>query len=85
MLASIHQEEIAMSTVAFSIPEDVRAMREGLHAFVKAEVLDLPRKKNKEMFEDQPQLYREDGCFSEKLLLLIGEVRRTDSEAGNVW
>ena len=84
MLASIHQEEIAMSTVAFSIPEDVRAMREGLHAFVKAEVLTC-HEKDKEMFEDQPQLYREDGRFSEKLLLLIGEVRRTASEAGNVW
>jgi len=44
MLASIHQEEIAMSTVAFSIPEDVRAMREGLHAFVKAEVLTCHEK-----------------------------------------
>ena len=84
MLASIHQEEIAMSTVAFSIPEDVRAMREGLHAFVKAEVLTCHEKKNKEMLEDQPQLYREDGRLCEKLLLLIGEVRRTASEAGNV-
>ena len=47
MLAPIHEREIAMSTVAFNIPENVRAMYEGLRAFVKVEVLTLQGEKRK--------------------------------------
>ena len=70
-----------MSAIAFDIPEDILAMREGLRAFAEAEI--LPRHKaNLDLFEDQRRLYDSDGRFSEELLNLIGEVRRAASKAG---
>ena len=50
MLAPIHEREIAMSTVAFNIPENVRALYEGLRAFVKVDVLTLQGKKRKSLW-----------------------------------
>ena len=70
-----------MSAIAFDIPEDILAMREGLRAFAEAEI--LPRHEaNLDLFEDQRRLYDADGRFSEELLHLIGEVRRAASKAG---
>ena len=70
-----------MSAIAFDIPEDILAMREGLRAFAEAEI--LPRHEaNLDLFEDQRRLYESDGRFSEELLHLIGEVRRAASKAG---
>ena len=70
-----------MSAIAFDIPEDILAMREGLRAFAEAEI--LPRHEaNLDLFEDQRRLYDSGGRFSEELLHLIGEVRRAASKAG---
>mgnify|MGYP001339842987 FL=1 len=70
-----------MSAIAFDIPEDILAMREGLRTFAEAEI--LPRHEaNLDLFEDQRRLYDSDGRFSEELLHLIGEVRRAASKAG---
>ena len=70
-----------MSAIAFDIPEDICAMRDGLRAFAEAEV--LPRHEaNSDLFADQRRLYNEDGRFSDELLQLIGEVRRAASKAG---
>ena len=70
-----------MSAIAFDIPEDILAMREGLRAFAEAEI--LPRHEaNLDLFEDQRRLYDSDGRFSAELLHLIGEVRRAASKAG---
>ena len=70
-----------MSAIAFDIPEDILAMREGLRAFAEAEI--LPRHEaNLDLFEDQRRLYDSDGRFSEELLNLIGEVRRAASKTG---
>ena len=53
-----------MSAIAFDIPEDILAMREGLRAFAEAEI--LPRHEaNLDLFEDQRRLYDSDGRFSE--------------------
>lgn len=70
-----------MAAIAWELPDDVRAVREGLAAFARAEV--LPRhEKNHDLFENQRQLYREDGRFSDELKGLIGEVRRAAAKAG---
>ncbi len=70
-----------MSAIAFDIPEDILAVREGLRAFAEAEI--LPRHEaNHDLFKDQRRLYDMDGRFSEELLYLIGEVRRAASKAG---
>ena len=70
-----------MSAIAIAIPEDVLAVRDGLRGFAEAEI--MPRHAaNRELFEDQRRLYREDGRFSDELVALIGEVRRAAAKAG---
>jgi acyl-CoA dehydrogenase len=70
-----------MTAIAFDIPEDIIAVRDGLCAFAEAEV--MPRHEaNRALFEDQRRLYTEDGRFSDELIALIGEVRRAAAKAG---
>ena len=70
-----------MSAIAWELPEDVRAVRDGLLDFARKEV--LPRhEKHRDLFEDPRRLYREDGRFSDPLKGLIGEVRRASAKAG---
>lgn len=70
-----------MSAIAFELPQDVRAARDGLAAFARAEI--LPRhEKNRDLFENPRRLYREDGRFSDELLALIRDVRRAAAKAG---
>ncbi len=70
-----------MSAIAFELPQEVRAARDGLAAFARAEI--LPRhEKYHDLFENPRRLYREDGRFSDQLLALIGEVRRAAAKAG---
>lgn len=70
-----------MSAIAFELPHEVRAARDGLAAFARAEI--LPRhEKNRDLFENPRRLYREDGRFSDELLALIREVRRAAAHAG---
>ena len=55
-----------MSAIAWELPEDVRAVRDGLIDFACKEV--LPRHdKHRELFENPRLLYREDGRFSHEL------------------
>ena len=70
-----------MSAIAWELPEEVRAVREGLIDFARKEV--LPRHdKHRDLFENPRRLYREDGRFSDELKGLIGEVRRASAKAG---
>jgi alkylation response protein AidB-like acyl-CoA dehydrogenase len=70
-----------MSAIAWELPEDVRAARDGLIDFAAKEV--LPRHdKHRALFENPRRLYREDGRFSDELKGLIGEVRRASARAG---
>ncbi len=70
-----------MTAIAFDIPEDIIAVRDGLCAFAEAEV--MPRHEaNRALFEDQRRLYTEEGRFSDELIALIGEVRRAAAKAG---
>lgn len=70
-----------MTAIAFDLPEEIRAVRDGLNAFARAEV--LPRhEKHRDFFEDPRRLYREDGRFSEELVGLIAEVRQAAAKAG---
>jgi len=70
-----------MSAIAWELPEEVRAVRDGLIDFARKEV--LPRHdRHRALFEDPRRLYREDGRFSDDLKGLIGEVRRASAKAG---
>jgi alkylation response protein AidB-like acyl-CoA dehydrogenase len=67
--------------IAFQLPEDVSAAREGLLAFADQEV--IPRHDaHRALFEDPRRLYREDGRFSDELVDLIRQVRMAAAEAG---
>ena len=70
-----------MSAIAWELPEEVRAVRDGLIDFARKEV--LPRHdRHHDLFENPRRLYREDGRFSDELKGLIGEVRRASARAG---
>lgn len=70
-----------MSAIAWDLPDDIRAVREGLLDFARKEV--LPRHDaHRALFDDPRRLYREDGRFSDALKGLIGEVRRAAARAG---
>ncbi|MEQ9641126.1 MAG: acyl-CoA dehydrogenase [Alphaproteobacteria bacterium] len=70
-----------MSAIAFELPEDVAAARDGLVAFARKEI--LPRHEaNRDLFEDPRQYYDETGRPSAKVRALIGEVRQAASQAG---
>ena len=70
-----------MSAIAMDLPQDVSSARDGIVAFAESEV--LPRhERNRDMFENPRDLYREDGRFSDELLGLINEVRTASAAAG---
>ena len=62
-----------MSAIAWELPEEIRAVREGLLEFARQEVLTR-HEKHHDLFENPRRLYREDGRFSDELKGLIGEV-----------
>ncbi len=70
-----------MSAIAWELPEEIRAVREGLLEFARQEVLTR-HEKHHDLFENPRRLYREDGRFSDELKGLIGEVRRAAAKAG---
>ena len=70
-----------MSAIAWELPDEIRAVREGLLEFARQEVLTR-HDKHHDLFENPRRLYREDGRFSDELKLLIGEVRRAAAKAG---
>ena len=70
-----------MSAIAWELPEDVRAVRDGLLDF-RAQGSPAAASAHRDLFEDPRRLYREDGRFSDALKALIGEVRRVAAGAG---
>jgi len=70
-----------MSAIAFELPQEVVAARDGLLAFAEQEVV-LRHERHRALFEDPRRLYREDGRFSDELIALIREVRTAAARAG---
>jgi hypothetical protein len=55
-----------VSAIAWELPDDIRAVRDGLLDFARKEI--LPRHQaHRDLFEDPRRLYREDGRFSDAL------------------
>lgn len=70
-----------MSGVAFDLPEDVLAVRDGVLRFVEAQI--VPRlDRHRSVLEDQRGLYDETGRYSPEVRALIREVRMLSAEAG---
>lgn len=70
-----------MSAIAFDLPEDVTAVRDGVMRFVETEI--VPRVTNNHaLFEDQRKLYDESGRYSAPVQRLIRETRSLSAKAG---
>jgi len=70
-----------MATIAFDIPDELIAVRDGIEAFVNKEI--IPRhEEHEELFSNQRRLYLEDGRFCDEVLELVREVRMASAEAG---
>jgi len=70
-----------MGNIAFDIPDDVMAVRDGIEAFVRSEV--IPRhEKHHDLLSNQRYLYQEDGSICDEALALIREVRMASAKAG---
>ena len=70
-----------MPSVAFDIPEDIRAVADGAEAFVRAEVLTR-HEKYRDILDDPRGLYEPDGRFCKAAQELIREVRMASAKAG---
>ena len=72
---------MSMEAIAFSIPEEISHVRDGLIAFADHEI--LPRhNKHKSLFEDPRALFDERGAYCAEAQSIIREVRMAASEAG---
>lgn len=70
-----------MSATAFEYPDEIRALREGLAAFIRAEV--VPRHKaNAVLLEDEHRKFSPDGRYTPEVLRLLREVRQASARAG---
>jgi len=70
-----------MPAIAFEYPEELAALREGITAFIRAEV--IPRhEKNADLFENPRKVFDDRGAFTPRVLDLIREVRMASGRAG---
>lgn len=70
-----------MAAIGFDLPEEVRAVRDGVLRFVRSEV--LPRyERHHDLLTDGRKLYGEDGRYVPEVRELIREVRMRSAEAG---
>jgi acyl-CoA dehydrogenase len=67
--------------IAFDLPEDVAAARDGIVAFAEREILPC-HDRHRALFDNPRALYREDGRFADELLALIRAVRTASAQAG---
>lgn len=70
-----------MTAIAIDYPEDIRALRDGLDGFIKAEI--IPRHNAHEaLLGDQRRKYTADGRYTPEVLTLLREVRMASAKAG---
>lgn len=70
-----------MSGLAFDLPDDVVAVRDGVLRFVEAQV--APRiARNQALLEDQRRLYDAGGRYAPEVRALIREIRMLSADAG---
>ena len=70
-----------MTAIAFDLPNDVVAARDGIVAFAESEV--VPRHaRHRDVLDDPRKRYREDGRLSDATIAVIEEVRVAAAKAG---
>ena len=70
-----------MSAFAVELPEDVRAVREGVEAFVRREVI-ARHERHADLLDDPRRVYAADGRYSPEACAIIREIRMASAEAG---
>jgi acyl-CoA dehydrogenase len=70
-----------MTAIAYDYPEEVVALRDGIAAFVRAEV--IPRhERNEKLLSDLWSKYTAEGAYTPGVLTLIKEIRMAAAKAG---
>jgi len=70
-----------MSAIAFEYPAEIQALRDGIEAFIRAEV--IPRhERHAALLHDDRRKYDETGRYVPEVLALIREVRMAAARAG---
>lgn len=70
-----------MSAIAFEYSDEIRAIRDGIESFLRAEV--LPRhERNAELLDNEHRKYNSDGRYSAEVLGLLAEIRQASAAAG---
>ncbi|MFP6696125.1 MAG: acyl-CoA dehydrogenase family protein [Alphaproteobacteria bacterium] len=70
-----------MSSIAFDIPDEIRALCDGLEDFLKAEVV-ARHEKHHALLSNGRNTYDENGRYTEEVIGLIREVRIAAAKAG---
>ena len=70
-----------MSSIAFDIPDEIRALCDGLENFLKAEVI-ARHEKHHALLSSGRNTYDENGRYTEEVIGLIREVRMAAAKAG---
>ncbi|NQV61566.1 MAG: acyl-CoA/acyl-ACP dehydrogenase [Alphaproteobacteria bacterium] len=70
-----------MSSIAFEIPDEIRALCDGLGDFLKAEVI-ARHEKHHDLLSNGRNTYDENGRYVEDVIELIRDVRMAASKAG---
>jgi acyl-CoA dehydrogenase len=70
-----------MPAIAFEYPDDIKAIRDGLETFLRAEIISR-HDKHAELLENHRRLYAEDGRFSPEARSVITDVRMAAAKAG---
>lgn len=70
-----------MPAIAFELPDEVRAVRDGLEAFLKAEVV-ARHDRHHDLLANPRRTYDDDGRYVPEVVALIREVRMAAAEAG---
>jgi acyl-CoA dehydrogenase len=70
-----------MVSIGFDIPEDIRAVRDGIEKFVRAEVI-ARHERHGNLLADPRRLFQADGRICDEALTLMREVRMASAKAG---
>ncbi|HZD26148.1 MAG TPA: acyl-CoA dehydrogenase family protein, partial [Alphaproteobacteria bacterium] len=74
-------EEAPLSAIAFPIPDEILAVRDGLAAFLKREVV-ARHETHHALLSDPRRRYAEDGRYTPEVQAIVREVRMAAAEAG---
>src|SRR5581483_2287533 len=70
-----------MTAIAFEYPDEIRALRDGLAAFVKKEVI-ARHERHAQLLDDGRRRFADDGRFVPEVVELIREVRMASARVG---